>query len=213
MGNLMHKTSLESIFERRKKPDAILAILGGLALIIMSIVSELTREGWIGELFGIFTIVVLLYLVNSAINFIANKWLAAFNGTIYGKIVVKNNNTTIIPLKNIEISYNSPLLEKPGIPVFSDAEGRFRFERVVPVHKPITLEAKIGKDRLIYQHIGKIEGVKWFLGKPSLRLPLSSGVPKHVDFIVSTDKFVKGREVFSTQLERDFPMLSSKVYN
>ena len=97
---------------------------------------------------------------------------------------MKNNDTTIIPLKNIEISYNSPFLKEPGIPVFSDAKGAFRFERVVPLDKPITLEAKVGRDRIMYQHIGKIEEVKWFLGGHSLKLPLSSGAPKHVDFVV-----------------------------
>ena len=138
----------------------------------------------LGILIG-FLCTMLLHFV---IETVKEKWRAAFTGTVYGKVVIKNNDTPTIPLKNIEISYNSPFLEKPGIPIFSDVKGMFRFERVVPVHKPITLEAKIGKDHIIYQHIGKIEGVKWFLGKPSLRLPLSSGVPKYVDFVVSTFK-------------------------
>ncbi len=130
------------------------------------------------------TILLIIVIQNFVIHFVTERWRAAFYGTVYGKVVMKDSDTTTIPLKNIEISYNSSFLEKPGIPVFSDAKGMFSFERVVPVHKPITLEVKIEKDHIIYQHIGKIEGVKWFLGQPSLRLPLSSGDPKHVDVIV-----------------------------
>ena len=130
------------------------------------------------------TILLKFVIQDFVIHFVTERWRAAFYGTVYGKVVMKDSDTTTIPLKNIEISYNSPFLEKPGIPVFSDARGMFRFERVVPVHKPITLEAKIEKDHILYQHIGKIEGVKWFLGQPSLRLPISSGDPKHVDVIV-----------------------------
>lgn len=129
---------------------------------------------------------IFILILHYVIHFVTKRWRAAFYGTVYGKIVMENSDTTTIPLKNIEISYNSPFLVKPGIPVFSDAKGRFRFEHVVPVYKPITLEAKIEKDHIIYQHIGKIEGVKWFLGQPSLRLPISSGDPKCVDFVVSS---------------------------
>lgn len=188
----------ESILKRREKSDAILSTLCGLALIILSVLQHLTPKhltggwiGWISALLGVFIVVMLLYVIIFAIvfviNFVIEKWRVAFYGTVYGKVVIKNNDTTTIPLKNIEISYSSPFLEKPAFPVFSDAKGMFRFERVVPVHKPITLEAKVEKEH-IYQHIGKIEGVKWFLGKPSLGLPLSSGVPKYVDFVISTCK-------------------------
>lgn len=130
--------------------------------------------------------VILIITIVSVKDFAAKEWRAAFNGTVSGRVFIENNDTKIIPLKNVEISYSSPFLEKPGVPVFSDVKGRFRFEDVVPVHKPITLEAKIGEDRILYQHIGRIEGVKWFLGQPSLKLPLSSGEPMHVDFVVPT---------------------------
>ena len=130
--------------------------------------------------------VILMITIVSVKDFAAKEWRDAFSGTVSGRVFIKNNDTKIIPLKNVEISYSSPFLEKPGVPVFSDVKGRFCFEDVVPVHKPITLEAKIGEDRLVYQHIGRIEGVKWFLGQPSLKLPLSSGEPMHVDFVVPT---------------------------
>lgn len=130
--------------------------------------------------------VVLMIAIVFVKDFTAKEWRDAFNGTVQGRVFIENNDTKIIPLTNIEVSYNSPFLEKPGVPVFTDREGRFCFEDVVPVHKPITLEARVGEDRMIYQHIGRIEGVKWFLGQPSFKLPLSSGEPMHVDFVVST---------------------------
>lgn len=130
--------------------------------------------------------VILVITIVLVRDYAAKKWRAAFNGTVYGRVFIENNDRKIIPLKNIEVSYNSPFLEESGVPVFTNREGRFSFENVVPVHKPITLEARVGEDRLIYQHIGRIEGVKWFLGQSSLRLPLSSGEPMHVDFVVPT---------------------------
>ena len=130
--------------------------------------------------------VILVITIVLVRDYAAQKWRAAFNGTVYGRVFIQNNDRKIIPLKNIEVSYNSPFLEESGVPVFTDREGRFSFEDVVPVHKPITLEARVGEDRLIYQHIGRIKGVKWFLGQSSLRLPLSSGEPRHVDFVVPT---------------------------
>ncbi len=141
---------------------------------------------YIDDIYHLLFYVILTIIIVSVRDFVAEKWRAAFNGTVSGRVFIKNNDTKIIPLKNVEVSYNSPFLEKPGAPVFSDVEGRFCFDHTVPVHKPITLEAKIGEDHLIYQHIGRIEGVKWFLGQPSLKLPLSSGVPMHVDFVVPT---------------------------
>lgn len=130
--------------------------------------------------------VILVIAIVFVRDYAAKEWRDAFNGTVQGRVFIQNNDRKIIPLKNIEVSYNSPFLEESGVPVFTNREGRFSFENVVPVHKPITLEARVGEDRLIYQHIGRIEGVKWFLGQPSLRLPLSSGEPMHVDFVVPT---------------------------
>ena len=133
-----------------------------------------------------FLYVILMITIVLVKDFAAKEWRDAFTGTVYGRVFIENNDRKIIPLKNIEVSYTSPFFEEPGIPVFTDREGRFSFEDVVPVHKPITLEARVGEDRMIYQHIGRIEGVKWFLGQPSLKLPLSSGEPMHVDFVVPT---------------------------
>ncbi len=153
-----------------------------LVLLLMLIVTVLTSS--LTEVFRLFVAMTIMYTIISVYIFVAGKWRRAIKGTVFGEVVIKYEDKTIRPLNNIEIYYNSPFLDKRGEPVFTDVEGKFCFENVVPVDKPITLEAKIGKDLVIYQHIGKIEGVKWFLGKPSMKLPLSSGEPKRVDFVV-----------------------------
>ncbi|MCG9128115.1 hypothetical protein JT359_10990 [Candidatus Poribacteria bacterium] len=179
-------TKSHTVTDIRRSP-----ILGIIEFLIYYIIFQYVFLHIFG--FSIFRIIIALLctcllkvLLDSVRHFLTERWRASFYGTVYGKVEMKNSDTTTIPLKNIEISYNSPLLEKPGIPVFTDAKGRFRFNSVVPVHKPITLEAKIEKDQIIYEHIGKIEGVKWFLGQPLLGLPISSGNPKWVDFVVSS---------------------------
>ena len=166
---------------KKKKPTSfyihlVLWVLFGLI--------NLVFFSYITDVYGGLISLILMITIVSVKGFVAKKWRTAFSGTVYGRVFIENNDTNIIPLKNIQIFYNSPFLEKPGVPVFSDVKGRFCFNDVVPVHKPITLEAKISEDRLIYQHIGRIQGVKWFLGQPSLRLPLSSGVPMHVNLVV-----------------------------
>lgn len=176
--------------KKRSSPSGYVFLV--LMLLLMLIVdllrhlltSYLTVYHWLVSLVSMTILSTILFTIISVYDFIAGKWRRAIKGTVFGKVVIKYEDKTIRPLNNIEIYYNSPFLDKPGNPVFTDVDGKFCFENVVPVYKPITLEAKIGKDRVIYQHIGKIEGVKWFLGKPSLKLPLSSGKPKRVDFVV-----------------------------
>lgn len=170
------------MFMRKKKKPAFYYI--HLVFWVIFGVINFVLTSYISDRFGFLIWLILMITIVSVRGIIAKKWRAAFNGTVYGRVFIENNDTKIMPLKNVEVSYNSPFLEKPGAPVFSDVKGRFCFEDVVPVHKPITLEAKIGEGRIIYQHIGRIEGVKWFLGQPSLKLPLSSGAPMHVDFVV-----------------------------
>ncbi len=155
-----------------------------LMLIVDFLGSYLTVFGWLLKLLSMTILFTIIFTIISVYDFVAGKWRKAIKGTVFGEVVIKYEDKTIRPLNNIEIYYNSPFLDKRGEPVFTDVDGKFCFENVVPVYKPITLEAMIGKDRVIYQHIGKIEGVKWFLGKPSLKLPLSSGKPKRVDFVV-----------------------------
>ena len=168
----------------RKKKDSFYYI--HLLLWVLFGLINYVLFSYINEVYGGLISLILTITMFSVRDFAAKKWRDAFNGTVYGRVFIENSDTKIIPLKNVEISYSSPFLEKPGVPVFSDVKGRFCFENVVPVHKPITLEARIGENRLVYQHIGRIEGVKWFLGQPSLKLPLSSGESMHVDFVVPT---------------------------
>ena len=153
-------------------------IYGLISFVLTGYINDVLTN-YIDDVYGVYDFLIFLILIwaqGSVKQLVARKWRAVFNGTVYGRIFSKDNSTKIIPLKNVEISYNSPFLEEPGVPVFSDVDGKFCFEHVVPIHKPITLEAKVGKDRMIYQHVGRIEGVKWFLGEPTLKLPLSSGV-------------------------------------
>ena len=166
----------------RKKKDSFYYI--HLLLWVLFGLINYVLFSYINEVYGGLISLILTITMFSARDFAAKKWRDAFNGTVYGRVFIENSDTKIIPLKNVEISYSSPFLEKPGVPVISDVDGKFCFENVVPVLKPITLEAKIGEDRVMYQHIGRIEGIKWFLGQPSLKLPLSSGEPMHVDFVV-----------------------------
>lgn len=178
---------------RKKNSSPSVYIFLGLMLLLMLIVdllrhlltNYLTVFHWLVSLVSMIIMSTIMFTIVSVYTFVAGKWRKAIKGTVFGEVVIKDGDKTIRPLNNIEVYYNSPFLDKPGEPVFTDVHGKFRFENVVPVLKPITLEAKIGKDRIIYQHIGKIEGVKWFLGIPSLKLPLSSGEPKRVDFVVS----------------------------
>ena len=95
-----------------------------------------------------------------------------------------NSETTTIPIERVEISYGAPNFTRLCIPVFTNAEGEFCFERDVPVGHDLTLTAKIGNNRCMREDMGEIERVKWFLGMRWLGLPVSSGVPKRVDFIV-----------------------------
>ncbi len=121
------------------------------------------------------------------INWIKKKCHAFFRGTIHGKVVMKNSDTTITPLRNIEVYFSYPTAE-PRKPVFTDATGKFRFECEIPIGKSITVSVKIrktGKSRFIHQDIGEIEAVKWLLGKRWIGIPISSGDLKHVDFVVT----------------------------
>ena len=178
------------MFMRKESSSHSVYIILGLMLLLLLIATLLTTS--LPDLFRIslteafrwLVAMTIMFTIISVYDFVARKCRNAIKGTIFGEVVIKDEDKTIRPLNNIEIYYNSPFLDKPGESVFTDEEGKFCFENVVPVYKPITLEAKIGKDQIIYQHIGKIEGVNWFLGIPSLKLPLSSGEPKRVDFVV-----------------------------
>ncbi len=183
MAHVVEWDTFKGLMFMRKKgfsPSEVIFLVS--MLLLMLIVTTLTSS--LTEVFRWLVSMTIMYTIISVYIFVTGKWRRAIKGTVFGEVVMKYEDKTIRPLNNIEIYYNSPFLDKRGEPVFTDMDGKFCFKHAVPVDKPITLEAKIGKNRVIYQHIGKIEGVKWFLGKPSLKLPLSSGEPKHVDFVV-----------------------------
>ena len=69
-------------------------------------------------------------------------------------------------------------------PVFTNSEGEYRFECEVPIGYYITMTAKYGNNREIEKNVGEIEDVKWLLGIRRLGLPISSGIPKQVDFVI-----------------------------
>lgn len=124
-------------------------------------------------------------LLGTLITVVKKKWRNFFKGTITGKVVVEQTDSTFTPLENIEISYSHPLLDPPE-PTFTDDAGEFCFERNIPLGKNFTVTAKIGNKNYIHQDVEEIEDVKWFFGARWLGLPISSGIPKRVDFVVST---------------------------
>ncbi len=75
----------------------------------------------------------ITFTIFSVYDFVAGKWRSAIKGTVFGEVVIKDGDKTISSLNNIEIYYNSPFLDKPGEPVFTDVDGKFHFENVVPV--------------------------------------------------------------------------------
>ncbi|RKU28813.1 hypothetical protein C6497_08620 [Candidatus Poribacteria bacterium] len=125
-------------------------------------------------------------LLGVLITIIKNAWRKYFKGTIKGKVVLNQDKISFIPLKNIEVSYSHPLVA-PVTPVKTNSFGEFQFERNVPLGRDFTVTAKIGSRKYIHQNVEEIEDVKWFLGLRWLGIPISCGIPKHVDFIVPSN--------------------------
>ena len=124
---------------------------------------------------------ILIDLFSGAAVYI---WSGFFEGTIYGKVVMENGDTDSRRLENIEISWYTSDKIRQCKPILTNTIGEYRFERDVPVGYPLYMTAKyeIGKSgyyREIRKMVDEIEGVSWFLG-----LPLSSGIPKRVDFVI-----------------------------
>ena len=132
---------------------------------------------------------VLIVVVSLMIDFFFGSpteiWSRFFEGTVYGKVVLENRDTDPNRLANIEISWYISDFAKKCKPVLTDANGEYRFERAVPVNaESLSMTAKYeagrpGYYREVYQRVEGIEGVRRFLG-----LPISSGVPKRVDFVI-----------------------------
>ena len=138
----------------------------------------------ISDIFGVVAAFFGIILLELVIETVKKKWRAAFRGTVYGNVVLKSDGVSSVPIKDIEISWGpSHHRTKQTFPVITNAKGEFRFENL-PLQPYLMLTATLTKDRYIHQDIGDFEGVKWFLGRRWLGLPLSSGVPKRVDLIV-----------------------------
>ena len=97
---------------------------------------------------------------------------------------MKNGDADPQQIENVKILWNAGSVTKQCVPVFTNSEGEYRFECEVPIGYYITMTAKYGNNREIEKNVGEIEDVKWLLGIRRLGLPISSGIPKHVDFVI-----------------------------
>ncbi len=130
-------------------------------------------------------LVFIAWILISHLNGIAaNIWRGFFDGTVYGKVVMENSETSTLPIENVEITWYVGPGKKQSATVFTNSKGEYRFEHEVPIGYGITMTAKYGNNREIEENVGAIKGVKWLLGSKRLGLPISSGDPKQVDFVI-----------------------------
>lgn len=115
-------------------------------------------------------------------------WSRFFEGTIYGQVIREDGDTN--RLEDIEVSLNIEgdsfrRIPKKWRPVLTNAKGEYRLDNCVSVNdSTIRLTVKYetetpGYYREIHNLVEGIEGVRRFLG-----LPISSGIPKRVDFVI-----------------------------
>ncbi len=123
-------------------------------------------------------------LISHLNGIVAGVWCGAFEGTIYGRVVMKNGDADPQQVENVEISWRVGPGTKQGAAVFTNSKGEYHFEHEVPIGYHITMTAKYGNNRKIEKNVGKIEGVKWLLGSKRLGLPISSGIPKRIDWTI-----------------------------
>lgn len=130
-------------------------------------------------------LIFIAWILISHLNGIAaNIWRGFFDGTVYGRVIMENGDVDPQQFENIEISWLVGYGTKQSNAVFTNSKGEYRFEREVPIEYHITMTAKYGNNCEIEENVGAIEGVKWLLGIRGLRLPISSGIPKRVDFVI-----------------------------
>ena len=133
-------------------------------------------------IFGTVMIIVMFLGTSTEI------WSRFFEGTIYGQVTREDGDSN--RLENIEISLGFSDLAKEKIPkkwrpVLTNSKGEYRFDNCVSVNdQTIHLTVKYesgtpGYYRKIRKNVEGIEGVKRFLG-----FPISSGIPKRVDFVI-----------------------------
>ena len=137
----------------------------------------------LGPIKGLLCALLCTLLIIFAIETTKEKWRSFFKGTVYGTVLL--DSTSPAPIKNVEVSWGpSHHLPRKDTPVITDDKGEFRFENL-PLRPHLTLTAKLPNNRYVHQAAGDFEGVRWFLGKRWLGFPMSSGSPKHVDFVIS----------------------------
>ena len=115
-------------------------------------------------------------------------WSRFFEGSIYGQVTREDGNTN--RLENIEVYLgftgdSTKRIPKKWRPVLTNSNGEYRFDNCVSVNSNtvrITVKYETetpGYYREIRNRVEGIEGVRRFLG-----LPISSGIPKRVDFVI-----------------------------
>lgn len=148
------------------------------------------------EIFG-----VLLFLAAGGV--VENIWRKSFTGTVYGKCLAKDSDTSLrskrikyvnsspyekyllSPVGNIKISWDAGSHGGMGSSIFTNYAGEYLFYREVPVGHNLFLVAIFENNRRITKSVPEIENVIWFLG-----LPMSSGSPKRVDFEIPSNPIV-----------------------
>ena len=138
-----------------------------------------------GPIIGLLCTLLCILLITFVMETAIEKCRSFYKGTVYGTVVLNSDNTSPAPIKNVEVSWGpSHHLRRKDTPVITDEKGEFRFENL-PLRPHLTLTAKLTNNRYVHQVIGEIEGVRWFLGRRWLGFPMSSGIPKRVDFMIS----------------------------
>ncbi len=164
------------------RPSLVLGVIEFLSYCIIFEYTILNIFGSspFGTVKGFLFITLLFCLKETVIR----KWRSLFKGTVYGNVFLKSDSISSIPIKDVEVSWG-PYHQrtKQNTPVITNAKGEFHFDDL-PLKHNLTLTAKLPNNRYVHHAIGEIEDIKWLLGLPWLGLPLSSGVPIHVDFVV-----------------------------
>ena len=137
--------------------------------------------------FGEIKRLICVVLFSCLLDTVKKTWNSYFSATVYGKVMLISDSMSNIPLKNVEISWGPyHHRKKYNTPVITNAKGEFHFDDL-PLKPNLTLTAKLPNKRYVHNVIGEIEDIRWLLGSPWLELPISSGTPKRVDFIVPSE--------------------------
>lgn len=137
--------------------------------------------------FGTLKALLCTLLLSLLLELAKKTWRSYFAGTVYGNVILKSDSMQTIPIKNVEISWGPHHhRKKQNTPVSTNAKGEFYFDDL-PLKPNLTLSVKLPNNRYVHNVIGEIEGVRWLFGLHWLELPISSGDPKRIDFIVAPD--------------------------